>query len=689
MTVTEDNVDRMIDACQRSGIRQVMMSSGSWCKDVGHYTFRANTYPNGIDGLKKTVAKMHAHGILVGMHCFASKVSKTDAYVTPIPDRRFWVEMSAKLAADAGPGDTEIRMADDLSQWPGSPACKRKFWEGGVDKHREVILDNEIIRYESIGPEGKWDTMLGCQRGSWGTTAAGHKAETEGRHYGVDGCINGYIIDQETDLLDQTTDRLAEVFNTCDFDMVYFDGGEDVDRTRFVYYVSNFQATAMSKFKKRPMLHMGTIFTHNLWNSFTRSGTVDTYLNTLHGSIVAGAAVEKWPTVRDHINHSVRYMLSVRDDMVPGELGWFGIWPKGQHADGLQLDETEYLMAKSLAYDAPISLETSFGQMDSHPLTPGILEIVGAYEQFRMAGSVPEETRRRLQELDKDFLLVPGTSPEFVEARAVPDVAGGRDVRAWVGSGAGGAVASLWHYGGKEGKLIVDSDGVSVIDITGQPVELGASSGKTVIPIDHRRTLVRFAALAPDEVAALLATAKFVARQSVTIWIEGESFTRIDGQMAKGSEAKVEDPEAMGDFVVGTGAPRSTTDPNGSCEYRVTIPHGGLWTVWARVRYPRGGDMSFSIDLPGASGQATRQVLGNCGQAGTVWHWTGSGGGVATPPPGSPIRVKLEPGEYILRVHPREGHGNAQVNPRLDVLCLTEDIAYVPTDADRKAATNR
>lgn len=689
ISVTEDNVDRVIDVCRRSGIRQVMMSSGSWCKDVGHYTFRANNYPHGLAGLKQVVAKMHDHGILVGMHCFASKVSKTDAFVTPLPDRRFWVDMSAKLARDVGPRDAEIRMADDLSQWPGSSACKQKSWEGSVEKHREVILDNEIIRYQSIGPEGKWDTMLGCQRCAWGTAAAGHKAGTAGRHYGVDGCINGYIIDQETDLLNETTDRLAEIFNTCDFDMVYFDGGEDVARTRFIYYVSKFQAVAMSKFKRRPLIHMGTIFTHNLWNSFTRSGTVDTYLNTLHGKIIAGASIEKWPTVRDHINHSVRYMLSVRDDMVPGELGWFGIWPKGEHTDGLQLDEAEYLMAKSLAYDAPISLETGFAQMDSHPLTPGILEIVGAYEQLRMNGTVAESTRRKLQELNKDFLLIPGEAPEFVEVQAVLEVAGGHDLRAWVGPYAGGAAASLWQYLGKEGTLTIASDKVQAVDIKGQPLNLTTSSGKTAVPIDHRRTLVRFAGMTPADVSSLLATARFEPRQPVTLWIEAESFTRIEGRMAKGSDAAVLDPEAMGDFVVGTGLPRAVGEPDGSCEYRVTIPHAGLWTVWARVRYPRGGDMSFSIDLPTANGQVNRQVLGNCGRAGAGWHWTGRGGGVTTPPPGLPIRMKLGPGEYVLRVHPREGYGKVQINPRLDVLCLTEDTTYVPTDADRKAAANK
>ncbi len=39
-----------------------------------------------------------------------------------------------------------------------------------------------------------------------------------------------------------------------------------------------------------------------------------------------------------------------------------------------------------MALDAPISLQTSFSQMDRHPLTPDILEIVRVYEGARLAG---------------------------------------------------------------------------------------------------------------------------------------------------------------------------------------------------------------------------------------------------------------------------------------------------------------
>ena len=58
-----------------------------------------------------------------------------------------------------------------------------------------------------------------------------------------------------------------------------------------------------------------------------------------------------------------------------------------------QFDEAEYLMVKSLAYDAPVSLQTSFGSMKRHPLTPQVLQIVKVYGQLRLSGPVPARLR--------------------------------------------------------------------------------------------------------------------------------------------------------------------------------------------------------------------------------------------------------------------------------------------------------
>ena len=725
LTFGEKDVDKVIACCKKMGFRQVMMGSGSWCRTVGHYTFHRNRYPDGIESLKRTVAKLHAAGIKVGMHCFASKVSKIDTYVTPVPDRRFWVVDSAKLAAGiAAAGDT-IRLAGDLSQWPGSPVCKQKTWEGGVAKHREVVIDDEIVAYESIGPEGKWDTLLGCHRGAWGTKAAAHKAGTTARRYGVDGCINGYIIDQETNLIEETTDRLAHIFNTCGFDMVYFDGGEDVDRRRFTHYVSKFQALAMSKFTKRPLVHMGTIMTHNLWHSFTRSATVDHYLNTVRGRIIAGGTWDKLPTVKDHIDRSVRYMHSVGEDRMPGELGWFGIWAKrtltlpgnggGRRVaiDGLQFDEIEYLMCKSLAYNAPISLQTSFSSMESHPLTPGILELIKAYEVIRLRGEVDEETKKRLRQPGKDHILTHAFKAtvvnvdrdgkelnrgerwfqSFTEVVPLKEIAGDADLRAFIGKSDGAVDVPVWHVAGKEGDLSLDRRMVwlSSLDSTVTVIGPVHPPRRSVwVDIGPRRSVLKFRDETVEEVNKLLASARFDPRRPVKLWLQAEEAVRLVGKMAKGSAVGVKEAGAFGDVVLCT-APFNRTKPQPwHAEYRVKVPHKGRWTLWARVRYPHGGDLSFGLVRPGeAVTPSGNQVIGNCGANKKAWHWTGRGGGSTHAPPGQPITFTLDAGEFVFRITPREGGGTTATNPRLDALCLTDDPSYVPTDEEARKALRR
>lgn len=487
------DADRLIRLCQESGIRHVLLNSGAWCSSVGHYAINTRNFPRGIEDLKAFVARLKAAGITTGMHCFGSKVNKTDAYVVPVPDKRFWRQFEGVLATGVDAQQTTIKTGSNLADWPGSPKVAKAYWEGGVEKHREVVIDNEIIRYKEIGPEGVWDSFMGCERGAWKTVAAAHGANTPVWHYGVDGCIDGYIVDQETTLPGEMHARLAEIFNACGFGMVYFDGGEDVDRRRFDYYVSTFQTSAMRRFN-RPVIHMGTIMTHRLWHSFARSSTVDTYLNTLGGAILAGQPPAKWPTVKQHIDTSVAYMLSLRGDMMPGELGWFGVWPRqqrhGREVEGLQLDELEYLLCRSVAFDCPVSLQTGFGELDKHPLAPEILRLCKAYETARLARQFSEATRAPMREPGKDFTLLQrqGHAPVLV---AVHPVACGnsRDARAMVGSFEGGSVATFWSAAGKVNVTLDLSPFVArVADFDDQRVvALKSADEKLVLPVMSRR----------------------------------------------------------------------------------------------------------------------------------------------------------------------------------------------------------
>jgi hypothetical protein len=685
----EKDIDTLIATCRQAGFRQVLLPSGAWCSSVGHYLINERNFPGGIESLQRSIARLHRAEILVGMHCFASKIGKRDSYVTPVPDRRFWRQFEAVLAEDVSATQTEIRVRGDLSLWPGSAQTAKAFWEGGVDKHRDVVIGDEIIRYEAIGPEGTWNTFLGCSRGAWSTGTAAHPAGASAAHYGVDGCIDGYIIDQETTLLDEAQDRLAAVFNTAGFDMVYFDGGEDVDRSRFDYYVANFQANAMRKFRRRPIIHMGTIMTHGLWHSFARSSTVDTYLNTLSGAILGGKPPEKWPTVRDHIDQSVRYMLSVRADMMPGELGWFGIWPRrtfhGQEVEGLQLDEIEYLMARSLAYDVPISIETDLRSLAAQPLAPGILAIIRAYEELRLVRQVPEAELVPLREKGLDVILLRegGGAPRFVPVTPLATVGGSRDVRATVGALGQGAVASLWHAV-KWGTVTVDlpAADLRLVDLDGKEAPVEVVAGKPVLRLTGRRLALVCPHTPPAALRAALAEAVVWTQPPEIIVLQAAAATRRVGQIALGSALGVTEPEAFGDVLVGTAAADFSRSNEWYAEFTVDIPHDGEWSLWARQRYPSGTDQSFAIVSVGEPVTfAQNQVLGNCGRNEAKWHWAGRGSGSTTAPPGERIALTLKKGPFTFRIHPRECGSTPATNPRLDLILLTDDRLVVPSDA--------
>jgi hypothetical protein len=502
--------------------------------------------------------------------------------VTPVPDARLLRGVAAAWRPSDGLFDTtlqesvtaeqtHIRVAGSLQFWPGSSVVADRAWEGGVDKHREVVIGSEIVRYARIGPEGVWSTFEGCERGAYGTAAAVHPAGAEAYHVGVDGCINGYIIDQETTLINEVADRIAGIFNDCGFDMVYFDGGEDVDRRRFNYYVANCQQQAMKRFTKRPVIHMGTIMNHVLWHSFARSSTVDHYLNTLSGAIIAGHAPTQWLSVKDHIDRSVQYMLSVRQDMMPGELGWFGVWPRGTRTytvavseadarryrelgceqapvelpgsentvitgelvsptelrlcveyDGLQLDEIEYLMCRSLGYDVPISLQTGFAQLEAHGLSPEILSIVREYEAMRMARSVRDDVRKKLQELGKDFARVRLDGRDtWAEMERVDKPGGTREVRAMVGALDSGSVATMWHTQ-QDGHLALDVDPkvIRLVSFTGEALPLETDGTRALIPVNATRTTLVCPSLTPGALRAALEAAELRLRKPAQARLE-------------------------------------------------------------------------------------------------------------------------------------------------------------------------
>ena len=373
--------------------------------------------------------------------------------------------------------------------------------------------------------------------------------------------------------MDEVTDRLAAIFNTCGFDMVYFDGCEDVDRRRFDYYAANFQAVAMSKFQKRPIIHKGGGFHHNLWHSFTSSATIDQYPGTYLAYLRAGGTIDQWPTCKDHIDRTAQRVVACQDDMIPGELGWFGINPADGEYDGLQYDEIEYLMCKSLAYDSPISLQTSFSRMEQHPLNDDILALIKRYEALRhhQYGRSPIASLKRLSADDLERLKTPGKdflidtelwdAPMAIEMTRVtmPD----DDVRAvaWLGRRRKTAETLAQPRTGRR----VDARRQLAVGF----VRCDGRNPRQTAP-ERSNVTSRRKAASSSRLTIVTASSTFGAcrprpcerhlrRPSSPFAHRNASGFRpaisqhAPASMAKGSAAGVEDPDAIGDFIVCTG----------------------------------------------------------------------------------------------------------------------------------------
>jgi hypothetical protein len=357
-----------------------------------------------------------------------------------------------------------------------------------------------------------------------------------------------------------------------------------------------------------------------------------------------------------------------------------------------------------MAYDAPISLQTSFSRMERHPLTEDILALIKRYEALRhhQFGRAPiaglkrlsTEDLARLETAGRDFLIDTKLhdAPIVIEMSRVelPD----DEARLFLGSAGDARILKAWHSRGREGTLVLDAGLLSDSFVMTEVVRENGSEtfarclpedGRLALPVDHRYREFDFRGVSPENLRKALESAKFTVRPPQRIWVQAEEFAACNGSMARGSAAGVEDPEAIGDFVVCTGKIDRSPSSTSYCEYRVSIPRKGVWTLWARVRYPRGSDMSFGMVPEGEEVTLSgNQVIGNCGANDAKWHWTGRGGGVTAVPPGSPVRLKLEEGEFRFRIYPREGSGTSETNPRLDVMCLCEESDKIPTDAEAR-----
>lgn len=363
---TPENVEQYVDLARRSGLRMILFSYRAFTNGAGHFTFNAK-YPRGMDDLKRVTGTIRAAGLKLGLHLHYSKCDRTDPYVTPVPDSRLHVLRTFTLAAPIGAETGTIPVREN-------PAGAT------MDKDRRILrLGRELVSYKGFTTSRPF-RFTGCERGHLGTTASAHRGGDRAGLLDVDDWTRFIRFDQRTDIQDEVGRRIAEIANeTGPYDMVYFDGAEDV-HAPFWYRVTSAQYRVFRHFRHEPPVCEAALTGHFGWHFLTRSNAYDV----------------PHRYTKSFIHEVPSRMAPVRaKDFTRIEFGWlFGLY------DFEGPDVLEYVLSRAAAWDCPFSIRMDVKQVAAHPRADDCLAVIKTWEDARIGGHLTDDDRRMLRTLD-------------------------------------------------------------------------------------------------------------------------------------------------------------------------------------------------------------------------------------------------------------------------------------------------
>jgi len=372
---SEQSLDKTLEYARLGGFGTIIFLKDNWLANHGHYEINRQNFPEGPASLKRTVAKIHAAGFGAGVHVFGPSISPNDPYVTPVPDPRLASLPCPPLVEPMGAADTTLALT-------APPALPERTPATGPSPDLYLRVGDEILRAGEPGAGPPW-RYVGCQRGAFGTRPAPHASGSEVRALLL---VWGYLlVDPDSSLADEVTSRFAEVVNDADLDMVYVDASGGVPGTSFAqwYYLNTMHLGYYRKFRKDVLYQTSNGTGSDLtWHIVPRSASADG-----HGDL-KGYLDERLPT-----------MLGMAANFTRADVGWYYLFKE------VRPDQVEYVCAKTLGLDGSISIESSLDAMESHPQGRQMLEMIGRYEQCRLAHTFPAGIRQKLAEPQKDFKL--------------------------------------------------------------------------------------------------------------------------------------------------------------------------------------------------------------------------------------------------------------------------------------------
>ena len=378
--VTEENVDEMIELADRLGLNQLNLHPVRY----GDWEPYATYYPEGRKSLKRVIDRIHAAGMLAGVHTYSEFINKSCPYVTPVPDRRLGVDAEFTLAATLDAATTSVPVAETTETMSATTGF---FIRNSVT----VRIDDELIVYKGVSKTAPFG-FTECTRGAHGTTASTHAKGATVHH--LRECFGLFVPDGESTLYDEVARNLADLINECGFDMLYLDALDGSDavagRAWSWHYAAKF-ALEIFRHLKRPVLAEMSTFPHHLWYVRSRSGAWD------HPTRSHKAFID----IHANANRSLEQIF------LPSHLGWwmYKTWHTFSQ-EPTYSDDIEHLGVRCLGANAGVSIQgVSPSTLRTVPALTRLAAITRQYEVLRRANYFDAATRAQLQVTGTQFAL--------------------------------------------------------------------------------------------------------------------------------------------------------------------------------------------------------------------------------------------------------------------------------------------
>lgn len=363
------NIAEYIRWAKLGGFRMILLSYTAFSKGAGHFEWN-DRFPNGMSDLKRVTDAIRAAGLRTGLHIHYNKASKRDAYVTPVPDDRLHAVRTFTLANEAGADAGMLSVCEDPA------GCT-------LDKGRRLLkIGKELIEYEGYTSQAPFQ-FTGCRRGHLASRAVSHAAGTACALLDVDTWPDFIRFDQDTDIQDEVARRLADIYRqTGPYDMVYFDGAEDVHEP-FWYHVAASQHRVFRLLDPPPTVCEAAHYTHFGWHMINRANAYD--------NIAAPEGMKDFCRLMPCPTAAARAFDFSRIDF-----GWVGRFGRAKTGCASP-DIYEYVASRAAAWDCPLSLHVSLEEFQTNPRAGDCLAAIKTWEDARLGDHLSDADRRRLR----------------------------------------------------------------------------------------------------------------------------------------------------------------------------------------------------------------------------------------------------------------------------------------------------